>query len=105
MNAYAKAGSVVEEVLNGIRTVFAFAGEKTEVNRYAALLDPARRAAVRKGLFSSISDGITRFLFFASSALSFYVGVQWVLNDRDKTDKQYTPATLLIVSVPFDDCI
>lgn len=101
LDAYAKAGSVVEEVLNGIRTVFAFAGEKIEVNRYAALLEPARRAATRKGLFSSISDAITRFLFFASSALSFWIGVQWVLNDRDKIDKEYTPATLLIVSVEF----
>lgn len=99
LDAYAKAGSIVEEVLNGIRTVFAFAGEKIEVSRYAALLEPARRAAIRKGLFSSISDGITRFLFFASSALSFWIGVQWVLNDRDKSDKEYTPASLLIVSV------
>lgn len=98
LDAYAKAGSVVEEALNAIRTVFAFAGEKIEVNRYAALLDPARQAAIQKGLFSSISDSVTRFLFFASSALSFWIGVQWVLNDRDKTDKDYTPVTLLIVS-------
>lgn len=98
LDAYAKASSVVEEVLNGIRTVFAFAGEKIEANNYAVLLEPARRAAIRKGLFSSITDGVTRFLFFASSALSFYVGIQWVLNDRDKTEKEYTPATLLIVS-------
>lgn len=99
LDAYAKAGSVVEEVLHGIRTVFAFAGEKIEVNRYTALLEPARRAAIRKGLFSSVSDGITRFLFFASSALSFWIGVQWVLDDRDKIDKEYTSASLLIVSV------
>lgn len=98
LDAYAKAGSVVEEVLNGIRTVLAFAGEKIEANRYAALLEPARHAATRKGLFSSITDGITRFLFFASSALSFWIGVQWVLRDRDKVDKEYTPASLLIVS-------
>lgn len=88
----------MEEALSGIRTVFAFAGEKEEVTRYTKLLDPARRAAIRKGLFASISDSVTRFLFFASSALSFWIGVQWVLNDRDKVHKEYTPATLLIVS-------
>lgn len=82
--------------------MLAFGGEQNEVDRYTKLLEPARRAAVRKGLFSSISDSVTRFLFFASSALSFWIGVQWVLNDRDKTDKEYTPASLLIVSeIPF----
>lgn len=98
LDAYAKAASIVEEALSGIRTVLAFGGEKVEVDRYTTLLDPARRAAIRKGLFSSISDSVTRFLFFASSALSFWIGVQWVLSDRDKTDKEYTPASLLIVS-------
>lgn len=78
--------------------MLAFGGEKVEVDRYTKLLEPARRAAVRKGLFSSISDSVTRFLFFASSALSFWIGVQWVLDDRDKADKDYTPASLLIVS-------
>lgn len=99
LNAYAKAASVVEEVLSGIRTVFAFGGEKVEVDRYTKLLEPAKEAAKRKGLYSSISDGVTRLLFFVSCALSFWFGVQWVFRDRDKIDdKQYTPATLLIVS-------
>lgn len=98
MDAYAKAASVVEEALNGIRTVFAFGGEKVEVKRYAKLLVPAEKAAKRKGLYSSISDGVTRLLFFVSSALSFWFGVQWVLRDRDQIDKEYSPASLLIVS-------
>ncbi|XP_055307586.1 multidrug resistance protein homolog 65-like, partial [Sitodiplosis mosellana] len=97
LDAYAKAASVVEEALNGVRTVYAFGGEKVEVDRYAKLLQPAKEAAKRKGLYSSISDGVTRFLFFVSCALSFWFGVQWVLRDRDNIDKQYTPATLLII--------
>lgn len=98
LDAYAVAASVVEETLNGVRTVFAFGGERVEVDRYAKLLLPAEQAAQRKGLYSSISDGVTRLLFFVSCALSFWFGVQWVLRDRDKVDKLYTPATLLIVS-------
>lgn len=98
LNAYATAASVVEEALSGVRTVFAFGGEKTEVERYKRLLEPAKQAARRKGLYSSISDGVTRFLFFASSALSFWFGVQWVLRDRNEVHKEYTPASLLIVS-------
>lgn len=98
LDAYARAASVVEEVLSGVRTVFAFGGERVEVDRYTKLMLPAKQAAKRKGLYASITDGITRLLFFVSSALSFWFGVQWVLADRDKTDKEYTPATLLIVS-------
>lgn len=97
LEAYAKAASIVEEALNGVRTVFAFGGEKVEVDRYTKLSQPAKEAAKRKGLYSSISDGVTRFLFFASCALSFWFGVQWVLRDRDNLEKEYTPATLLIV--------
>lgn len=35
--AYAKAGAVAEEVLSGIRTVYAFGGEKKECVRYAGI--------------------------------------------------------------------
>lgn len=98
LDAYAKAASIVEEALSGIRTVFAFGGEQVEVDRYAKLLQPAKEAAKRKGLYSSITDGVTRLLFFVSCALSFYFGVHWVLRDRDNIDKEYTPATLLVVS-------
>jgi len=38
LNAYAKAGSVAEEVLSSIRTVVAFSGEQKECNRWAELL-------------------------------------------------------------------
>lgn len=88
----------MEETLNAIRTVFAFGGESVEVDRYMKLLYPSAKAAKRKGLYSSISDGVTRFLFFVSCALSFYLGVSWVFRDRDRADKDYTPASLLIVS-------
>lgn len=97
MNAYSKAANVVEEVLSGIRTVFAFRGEKLEVERYRKHLLPAQNAAREKKLFASIGDAITRFLYFATCAVSFWYGVQWVLNDRENEDKTYTAAVLIIV--------
>lgn len=84
--------------MGGIRTVFAFGGEKKEVERYIKLLNPAKLAAERKGFYSSVSDSVTRFLFFVSCSLSFWFGVKWVLADRDKPDKEYTAAALMIVS-------
>lgn len=97
LNAYAKAANIVEEVLGGIRTVFAFGGEKIEVERYNKHLLPAENAAKKKGLFACVGDAVTRFLYFASCALSFWFGVQWVIEDRDKDDKTYTTAVLITV--------
>lgn len=97
-NAYAEAANVAEEVFGGIRTVFAFCGEKNEIERYNQKLMVAKSAVKRKGLLSGIGDGLMRFLFFASNAIGFWYGVQLVLADRDKEIKEYTPAVLMIVS-------
>lgn len=99
IDTYAVAANLMEEVLGGIRTVVAFCGEKREIERYDKLLVPAQKAGVRKGLSTGIGDGIMRFLFFGSNALAYWYGVRLVLNDRDKPEKDYTPAVLMIVSV------
>lgn len=88
---------MVEEVLSGIRTVFAFGGEKIEVNRYKKQLEPAVRLIERKGIWTSIEDASMRLLYFISCALSFWFGVQWVLADRDKNTKVYTIPVLITV--------
>lgn len=97
LNFSSAAANVAEEVLNGIRTVFAFGGEKVEIERYNKRLVKAKNAVKAKGLLTGLGDGIMRFLFFASNALAFWYGVQLVLNDRDKVDKEYTPVVLMIV--------
>lgn len=90
---------MAEEVLSGIRTVFAFAGEKVEIERYNKRLIKAKKAVKVKGLLAGIGEGIMRFLFFGSNALAFWYGVRLVLDDRDKIDKEYTPAVLMIVGL------
>ena len=97
MNAYSKAANIVEEVLSGIRTVFAFGGEKIEVERYRKHLQPAQKIAEKKGIFSCIGDASMRLLYFGSCALSFWFGVEWVLDDRDKDEKIYTTSVLITV--------
>lgn len=87
----------MEEVLSGIRTVIAFAGEKLEVERYRKRLLPAQKAATKKGLYSCIGDAVTRFLYFSTCAISFWFGVQWVLKDRGNEHKTYTAAVLIAV--------
>ena len=97
MNSYSAAANVAEEVLSGIRTVFAFGGEKVEIGRYNKRLIKAKEAVKMKGLLAGIGDGIMRFLFFGSNALAYWYGVQLVLDDRNKANKEYTPAVLMIV--------
>lgn len=58
----------------------------------------AQKAGIRKGLASGIGEGIMRFMFYAMNSLAYWYGVTLVLADRDKVDKEYTPAVLMIVS-------
>lgn len=95
-DSYSSAGNLVEETLSSIRTVVSFAGEKKESARYDNFLVPARKASQRKGAFSGFSDGVLKALLFISCSGAFWYGVNLILADRDKEDKEYTPAILMI---------
>lgn len=72
-----------------------------EINRYNERLENAKKVVKVKGLLTGIEDGVLRFLFLVCSAITFWYGVQLVLDDRDKVDKEYTPAVLMIVCFIF----
>lgn len=91
------AANVVEEVLCGIRTVVSFGGELNESKRYNRLLEPARNAGERKGLFSGIVDGVTIFLMYASQAFGYWYGAKLFLDDRDNPHTEYTQSVVIIV--------
>lgn len=97
LNAYGEAGSVAEEVLSAIRTVVAFNGEQKEVKRYVNNLDRAEVSGIKRGLWSGVGGGVMWFIIYLSYALAFWYGVQLILEDRPKLDKEYTPAVLVIV--------
>lgn len=99
LDIYATAANIAEEVLYAIRTVFAFSGERVEIERYHKCLMPVKNIYRIKGLAYGIGEGTIRFMFFASCGLSYYFGVLWVLNDRDEVNKQFTPASVIIVNM------
>lgn len=105
INAYAMAANVVEEVLGGIRTVTLFCGEKIEIKRYDRLLEPAKKASKRKGLFLGVVDGLNQFLLYASQGFGFWYGAQLVLDDHDAIDKEYTPAIVIAVRTSFSGSV
>uniref|UniRef100_A0AAR2JGQ3 ABC-type xenobiotic transporter n=1 Tax=Pygocentrus nattereri TaxID=42514 RepID=A0AAR2JGQ3_PYGNA len=89
--AYAKAGAVAEEVLSAIRTVFAFGGQKKEIQRYHKNLENAKNVGIKKAVTVNIVVGFTYFMIYVSYALAFWYGSTLIL------DKEYTTGTLLTV--------
>ncbi|XP_051999478.1 ATP-binding cassette, sub-family B (MDR/TAP), member 4 [Xyrauchen texanus] len=77
--AYAKAGAVAEEVLSAIRTVFAFGGQKKEMERYHKNLEDAKNVGIRKAITVNIAVGFTFFMIYMSYALAFWYGSNLIL--------------------------
>ncbi|XP_041479457.1 ATP-dependent translocase ABCB1-like [Lytechinus variegatus] len=80
--AYAKAGSVSEEVLACIRTVIAFGGEHKEIKRYEKELEGAKKIGIKKGVITAFGLGLTFFIMFSAYALAFWYGPKMVSEGR-----------------------
>ncbi|ERE72041.1 bile salt export pump-like protein [Cricetulus griseus] len=90
LKAYAKAGSIAEEVISSIRTVAAFGGENKELERYEKNLVFAQRWGIRKGMVMGFFTGYMWCIIFFCYALAFWYGSTLVLDEEE-----YTPGTLV----------
>ncbi|XP_059046777.1 multidrug resistance protein homolog 49-like isoform X2 [Achroia grisella] len=97
LSAYSVAGVVAEEVLSAIRTVVAFGGEKKEIARYSARLDPAKKMGTKKGIWSGLGSGVMWFIIYCTYSLAFWYGVGLILESRQEAKPVYTPAVLMII--------
>lgn len=95
--SYGSAGSAVEEALSSIRTVVAFSGQQKEVQRYADRLQPAEQMGCKRGLYTGLGNGSMWGLMHCSYALTFWYGVELIIESRQNGDTEYTPAVLIIV--------
>uniref|UniRef100_A0A3Q2Z3C6 ATP-binding cassette, sub-family B (MDR/TAP), member 4 n=1 Tax=Hippocampus comes TaxID=109280 RepID=A0A3Q2Z3C6_HIPCM len=91
--AYARAGAVAEEVLSAIRTVFAFSGQKREIERYRKILEDAKKTGMKKMISSNLIMGFTVMMIYLSYALAFWYGSTLILTK----DKEYSIGTVLTV--------
>ncbi|XP_063158096.1 ATP-binding cassette sub-family B member 5 [Candoia aspera] len=91
--AYAKAGSVAEEILTAIRTVVAFNGQKKAILRYDANLEEARSIATKRAITTNISMGVSEFFVYGCYALAFWYGTKLTVDEKDN----YDIGTVLIV--------
>uniref|UniRef100_I3M9U5 Bile salt export pump n=1 Tax=Ictidomys tridecemlineatus TaxID=43179 RepID=I3M9U5_ICTTR len=90
LKAYAKAGSVADEVISSVRTVAAFGGEEKEIERYEKNLVFAQRWGIRKGIVMGFFTGYMWCLIFFCYALAFWYGSKLILDEGE-----YTPGTLV----------
>lgn len=82
LNAYAKAGSIAEEVISSIRTVAAFGGEKKEIERYASHLGEARDFGIKKGVMSGLGMAFFQLIMFGSYSLAFWYGAKLIIDNE-----------------------
>merc|ERR1739838_296589 len=97
LDAYAKAGSVAEEVLSSIRTVVAFGGQDKEAERYNANLVFAKKVGKLRGLSQGLGLGITYMIMFSTYGLAFWYGSKLVFSkELDIGDMLTTFFSILI---------
>lgn len=97
LKSYAKAGSVAEEVIGAIRTVFAFNGVQKDHARYEKRLESARKIGIKKSAINGLLMGTVWLVIYGAYALGFWYG--WTLTEIDpETGKQeYTVGKILLV--------
>eukprot|EP00794_Sanderia_malayensis_P017701 gene17701-19469_t len=81
-SAYAKAGSIAEEVLSSIRTVVAFGGEEKEYERYTANLEESKSAGIKKGTSTGMAFGLFHVVIFSCYALAFWYGSKLIVEEN-----------------------
>ncbi|XP_051171698.1 ATP-dependent translocase ABCB1 [Leptopilina boulardi] len=96
---YAIAGAIAEEVIASFRTVIAFGGQQSELERYKTNLQKTYKTNIKKGFLAGVGFGLVWFFIYASYALSFWYGVTLILKYRDLplAEQTYTAETMVIV--------
>ncbi|KAJ7530664.1 hypothetical protein O6H91_14G013400 [Diphasiastrum complanatum] len=79
--AYVEAGTIVEQVVSGIRTVASFTGEKKAVDTYYSSLQKAYKAGVTQGLTYGLGLGCAVTTVFCSYALALWYGSKLIVDE------------------------
>ncbi len=97
MESYAAAGTVAEEVISAVRTVFAFGGEAKEVERYEKNLCPAMKSGIRRNFITGLGQSIMWSCLYSGFALGIWYGVKLIIDSRESHNELYTIGTMAIV--------
>lgn len=73
-NSYKKAGSIAEQAISSIRTVFSFVAEENLAARYDAVLDELVPVGKKLGFAKGIGIGVIYLVTYSTWALAFWYG-------------------------------
>ena len=91
VQAYARAGSVAEEMISAVRTVVAFGGEKKAVEKYDERLEDACRAGIVRSAMAGLGAALLWLIVYSSYGLAFWYGIRLVMDDREKCEQWDDP--------------
>ncbi|KAL4180822.1 hypothetical protein AMTRI_Chr12g234290 [Amborella trichopoda] len=72
--SYRKAGSIAEQAIRSVRTVFSFVAEEHLASKYAELLDKSVPFGVKIGFAKGAGMGVIYWVTYATWALAFWYG-------------------------------
>lgn len=72
-DAYEVAGSIVEQAISNIRTVYSYVGEQKTVDKYGHALQESTKLGIKQGLIKGLMIGSMGMLF-ATWAFQSWVG-------------------------------
>ncbi|CAF3805471.1 unnamed protein product [Adineta steineri] len=75
VQAFAAASSIAQEVLQSIRTVTAFHGQKKEEERFANSLMKAKTIGIKKGTYVGLCQGLNNLFSYSATALTLWYGL------------------------------
>jgi ATP-binding cassette subfamily B (MDR/TAP) protein 1 len=72
--SYRKAGSIAEQAISSIRTVFSFVAESQLVEKYSDLLQKSAPVGAKLGFAKGAGMGIIYLVTYSTWALAFWYG-------------------------------
>ncbi|KAI8541568.1 hypothetical protein RHMOL_Rhmol08G0072500 [Rhododendron molle] len=94
---YNKTGTVAEQAISSIRTVYAFVGESKTIANYSAALQGTVKLGLRQGLAKGLAIGCNSIVFAIWSFTAYY-GSRLVMYHRAHGGTVYVVGTTMIVS-------
>ncbi|KAL6629037.1 hypothetical protein ACP70R_028802 [Stipagrostis hirtigluma subsp. patula] len=93
---YTRPGAIAQQAISSVRTVYAFAAERSTIARFSAALDESARLGIKQGLAKGIavgSNGIT----FAIYAFAVWYGSRLVMYHGYKGGTVYAVAAGVVI--------
>jgi len=95
---YEDASQVATDAVGSIRTVASFCAEKRVVTTYNEKCEALRKQGIRSGIVGGLGYGFSFLILYFTYGLCFYVGAQFVRQEKTTFPDVFRVKILLISS-------